>query len=76
MSHTIVMSHLYFCSLFIFPPYNDLKKKKKQTARINETAVDLAMEGGDENADIGIDFDEVTRERERERVHVFMCVRS
>ena len=30
-----------------------------ETARINETAVDLAMEGGDENDDIGIDFDEI-----------------
>uniref|UniRef100_A0A7S2WRV7 Eukaryotic translation initiation factor 4C n=1 Tax=Rhizochromulina marina TaxID=1034831 RepID=A0A7S2WRV7_9STRA len=30
-----------------------------ETARINETAVDLAMEGGDEVDDIGIDFDEI-----------------
>lgn len=29
------------------------------TARINETAVDLAMEGGDEDDDIGIDFDDI-----------------
>jgi len=30
-----------------------------ETARINETAVDLAMEGDGENDDIGIDFDEI-----------------
>jgi len=30
-----------------------------ETARINETAVDMAMEGGDEVDDIGIDFDEI-----------------
>ena len=29
-----------------------------ETARINETAVDMAMEGDDANDDIGIDFDE------------------
>jgi translation initiation factor 1A len=29
------------------------------TARINETAVDLAMEDGGDNDDIGIDFDEI-----------------
>ena len=29
-----------------------------ETARINETAVDMAMEGGDDD-DIGIDFDEI-----------------
>jgi hypothetical protein len=28
-----------------------------ETARINETAVDMAMAGGDEDDDIGIDFD-------------------
>ena len=30
-----------------------------ETARINETAVDMAMEGDDANDDIGIDFDEI-----------------
>lgn len=30
-----------------------------ETARINETAVDRAMEGNEENDDIGIDFDEI-----------------
>ena len=28
-----------------------------ETARINETAVDMAMAGGDDDDDIGIDFD-------------------
>ena len=31
----------------------------QETARINETAVDMAMEGDDANDDIGIDFDEI-----------------
>ena len=31
-----------------------------ETARINETAVDIAMEDSNENDDIGIDFDEVS----------------
>ena len=30
-----------------------------ETARINETAVDMAMEGADGDDDIGIDFDEI-----------------
>ena len=30
-----------------------------ETARINETAVDMAMEGDDANDDIGIDFDQI-----------------
>jgi len=30
-----------------------------ETARINETAVDMAMAGGDEDDDIGIDFDDI-----------------
>ena len=30
-----------------------------ETARINETAVDLAMEGDGADDDIGIDFDEI-----------------
>jgi translation initiation factor 1A len=31
-----------------------------ETARINETAVDMAMAGGDDDADLGIDFDDST----------------
>jgi translation initiation factor 1A len=30
-----------------------------ETARINETAVDMAMAGGDDDDDIGIDFDDI-----------------
>ena len=30
-----------------------------ETARINETAVDMAMAGGDDDADLGIDFDDI-----------------
>ena len=30
-----------------------------ETARINETAVDIAMEGDGADDDIGIDFDEI-----------------
>jgi translation initiation factor 1A len=29
------------------------------TARINQTAVDIAMEGGEQEEDMGFDFDEV-----------------
>jgi translation initiation factor 1A len=30
-----------------------------ETAKINETAVDLAMEGDGDNEDLGIDFDDI-----------------
>ena len=56
----------FFLQVDIIHKYNaDEARNLKQygelpeTARINETAVDMAMEGDDANDDIGIDFDEI-----------------
>ena len=56
----------FFLQVDIIHKYNaDEARNLKQygelpeTARFNETAVDMAMEGDDANDDIGIDFDEI-----------------
>ena len=56
----------FFLQVDIIHKYNaDEARNLKQygelpeTARINETAVDMAMEGDDANDDIGIGFDEI-----------------
>ena len=56
--HTQVdIIHKYNVTMKHRNPFQAVAGELPETARINETAVDMAMEGDDANDDIGIDFD-------------------